>query len=185
MREAVLKLAATTPVDAVVIDIKGDRGFVSFRSGVALASEIGAQKIITVSEMPALPHRLHKEEIYTIGRIVTFKDNALGTAKPKLAVHRNGVVFKDPDGTHLGGSVSRGCAECCGGSGKDARTMRLRALFMLMRPDDRRERWHPMPARYDTDPNPPFRIGLPRRSPTKGEMHEVHRNHGTRGIFRD
>src|SRR3954469_15848175 len=32
MREAVLKLASTTPVNAVVIDIKGDRGFVCFRS---------------------------------------------------------------------------------------------------------------------------------------------------------
>jgi len=47
-------------VNAVVIDIKGDRGFVSFRSGVALAAEIGAQKIVTVPDMPALIHRLHK-----------------------------------------------------------------------------------------------------------------------------
>jgi hypothetical protein len=98
MREAVLKLAATTPVNAVVIDIKGDRGFVSFRSGVALAAEIGAQKIVRVPDMPALIHRLHKEGIYTIGRIVTFKDNVLGTAKPKLAVHRNGMAFKDREG---------------------------------------------------------------------------------------
>jgi hypothetical protein len=98
MREAVLKLATTTPVNAVVIDIKGDRGFVCFRSGVALATEIGAHKIVTVTDMPALLHRLHKEGIYTIGRIVTFKDNILGTAKPSLALRRNGMVFKDREG---------------------------------------------------------------------------------------
>jgi hypothetical protein len=98
MREAVLKLAAATPVNAVVIDIKGDRGYVCFRSGLALATAIGAQKIVTVPDMPALLHRLHKEGIYTIGRIVTFKDNVLGTAKPELALHRNGAVFKDREG---------------------------------------------------------------------------------------
>jgi hypothetical protein len=81
-----------------VIDIKGDRGFVCFRSGLALATEIGAQKIVTVPDMPALLHRLHKEGIYTIGRIVTFKDNVLGTAKPELALRRNGTIFKDREG---------------------------------------------------------------------------------------
>src|SRR4051794_30356022 len=98
VREPVLKLAATTPVNAVVIDIKGDRGYVSFRSGVHLTSEIGAQKIITVPDMPALLSTLHSAGIYTIGRIVTFKDNMLGTAMPKLAVRQHGAVFKDREG---------------------------------------------------------------------------------------
>ena len=98
IREPVLKLASATPVNAVVIDIKGDRGYVCFRSGVALATETGAQKIVTVADMSALVDRLHKEGIYTIGRIVTFKDNVLGTARPDLALHRNGVLFKDREG---------------------------------------------------------------------------------------
>lgn len=98
VREPVLKLAATTPVNAVVIDIKGDRGYVCFRSEVHLANQIGAQKIITVPNMPALLSRLHSAGIYTIGRIVTFKDNMLGTAMPKLAVRQRGALFTDREG---------------------------------------------------------------------------------------
>ncbi|MDQ2776203.1 MAG: GTP-binding protein [Acidobacteriota bacterium] len=98
VREPVLNLALNTPVNAVVIDIKGDLGYICFRTGVALANEIGAQKIITVPDMPALLSRLRKQGIYTIGRIVTFKDNMLGTAMPKLAVRRDGKLFKDHEG---------------------------------------------------------------------------------------
>lgn len=98
IRERVLRLASTTPVNAVVIDVKGDTGNLCFRTGVPLAAEIGAQKITTVPDMPALLERLHKQGIYTIARIVTFKDNLLGTAHPNLALHQNGKLFKDREG---------------------------------------------------------------------------------------
>jgi hypothetical protein len=98
VREPALRLTGTTPVNAVVIDVKGDLGYISYRTGVPLAGKIGAQKIITVPDLRSLLERLHKQGIYTIGRIVTFKDNALCTAQPQLAVHRNGTVFKDREG---------------------------------------------------------------------------------------
>ncbi len=98
IRERVLHLASTTSVNAVVIDVKGDTGNLCFRTGVPLAAEIGAQKITTVPDMPALLERLHKQGIYTIARIVTFKDNLLGTARPALALHQNGKAFKDREG---------------------------------------------------------------------------------------
>ncbi len=95
LRESVLRLAGSTPVNAVVIDVKGDLGQTCFRTGVPLAAQIGAQKITTVPDMPALLDRLHRQGLYTIARIVTFKDNVLAVACPKLAVHQNGNVFKD------------------------------------------------------------------------------------------
>jgi hypothetical protein len=98
VREPLLRLAATTPVNAVVIDVKGDLGNICYRTAVPLAGKIGAQKIITVPDIHALLDRLHREGIYTIGRIVTFKDNALCTARPELAVHQNGKIFKDREG---------------------------------------------------------------------------------------
>lgn len=98
VREPVLKLAESTPVNAVVIDVKGDLGLISFKVGVPLAAEIGAQKTITVPDIHALIDRLHKQGLYAIARIVTFKDNALCTARPALAVHRNGAIFKDREG---------------------------------------------------------------------------------------
>ncbi len=98
VREPALRLAGNTPVNAVVIDVKGDLGYVCYRTGVAMAQEIGAQKIITVPDIHALLDRLHKQGIYTIARIVTFKDNLLGKARPKLTVRQNGNTFKDREG---------------------------------------------------------------------------------------
>jgi hypothetical protein len=98
VREPLLHLAATTPVNAVVIDVKGDLGNICYRTSVPQAYKVGAQKIVTVPDIHGLLDRLHKEGIYTIGRIVTFKDNALCTARPELAVHRDGKIFKDREG---------------------------------------------------------------------------------------
>jgi hypothetical protein len=98
VRDPALRLATTTPVNAVVIDVKGDMGYMCYRTAVPLAREIGAQKIITVPNMQQLLQQLHKRGIYTIARIVTFKDNILCNVRPKLAAHQNGKVFKDHEG---------------------------------------------------------------------------------------
>ena len=98
VREPVLRLAGSASVNAVVIDVKGDLGYVGYRTAVPLAGEIGAQKTITVPDIHGLLERLHKQGIYTIARIVTFKDNMLCTARPQLAVHQSGKIFKDREG---------------------------------------------------------------------------------------
>ncbi len=98
VRDPALRLATTTPVNAVVIDVKGDLGYICYRTTVPLAGEIGAQKIITVPDMQHLLAHLHTQGIYTIARIVTFKDNMLCNARPKLALHQNGKLFKDREG---------------------------------------------------------------------------------------
>lgn len=98
IREAAFRLVGSTPVNAVVIDVKGDLGYVCYRNSVPLANEIGALKHVTVPDLPALLQRLHKQGIYTIARIVTFKDNMLGTANPKYAVQQDGHTFKDREG---------------------------------------------------------------------------------------
>lgn len=98
VREPVLKLAGQGLINAVVIDVKGDLGYLSFQTGVPAANQIGAQKITTIPDVHGLLDRLHKQGIYTIGRIVTFKDNMLCTARPELAVRRDGKAFKDREG---------------------------------------------------------------------------------------
>ena len=98
VRDPALRLATTTPVNAVVLDVKGDLGYICYRTAVPLAGEIGAQKIITVPDMQQLLQQLHKRGIYTIARIVTFKDNMLCNVRPKLAAHQNGKIFKDHEG---------------------------------------------------------------------------------------
>lgn len=96
LREAALDLADKTEINAVVIDVKGDRGGVAFQSSVPLAAKIGAQNLITMRDAKALLDRLHRNHLYAVARIVVFKDDPLATAHPDLAVKRsNGAIFKD------------------------------------------------------------------------------------------
>jgi len=98
VREPALRLAGSSGINAVVIDVKGDLGKICYRTAVPLATQIGAEKTLTVPDIGALLKSLHARGIYTIARIVTFKDNVLGSARPALAVHRNGKPFRDSEG---------------------------------------------------------------------------------------
>ena len=86
LRENALKLIDETEINSIVIDVKGDRGMIPFKSSVPLAAEIGAQKIITVKDIRGLLKSFKEKGIYCIGRIVVFKDDVLARAKPDLAV---------------------------------------------------------------------------------------------------
>lgn len=99
LRPAALKLIDNKGLNALVIDIKGDAGLVGYKSNVATAAEIGARKVTTVRDMKAMVDSLHQQGIYTIARIVAFKDNPLARSKPELAIRtRNGEIFQDREG---------------------------------------------------------------------------------------
>jgi hypothetical protein len=96
LREPALRLIAETELNAVVIDVKGDRGLVPYRSAVPLAAQVGAQQVITVTDPTALVAGLRQKGIYTIARIVVFKDDPLARGRPHLAVKNHaGHVWRD------------------------------------------------------------------------------------------
>lgn len=84
--EPALKLIEETELNALVIDVKGDRGMIPYRSRVALAHEVGAQRVITLRDAAATIRALKERGIYLIARIVVFKDDPLARARPELAV---------------------------------------------------------------------------------------------------
>jgi hypothetical protein len=96
LREPALRLIGETELNAVVIDVKGDRGLVPYRSAVPLAAEVGAQAVITIKDPTALLARLREQGIYTIARLVVFKDDPLARGRPQLAVKDHaGHVWRD------------------------------------------------------------------------------------------
>src|SRR4030067_172896 len=96
IRESALKLAQENGLNALVIDVKGDRGMIPYKSAIPLVSEIGGQRIITVRDVNDLMRSLKEKGIYTIARIVVFKDNLLALAKPDLAVkNQRGEIWHD------------------------------------------------------------------------------------------
>jgi len=108
LREHVQALLVETELNAVVIDVKGDRGWVPYTSTVPLALEVGAQDLIMIQDMQTLMKWFQAHDIYTIARIVVFKDNPLATHHPEWAVHNvdtgglwidgEGLAWTDPFG---------------------------------------------------------------------------------------
>jgi hypothetical protein len=76
-RQELFNLLDKTEVNAVVIDIKGDFGLLSYKSRVPLADQIGANANPTIDDLDALLSSLHQHGAYVIGRIVVFKDTML------------------------------------------------------------------------------------------------------------
>jgi hypothetical protein len=96
LREQALALVDATELNALVIDVKGDNGKIPYASTIPLAVAVGAQGPRTVGDIRALMDRLHEKGIYTIARIVVFKDLPLATGRPDLAVKTpGGGVWRD------------------------------------------------------------------------------------------
>ncbi len=96
LRESALELLQETELNALVIDVKGDRGMIPYKSAIPLATEVGAQRIITVKDAGGLIKSLREKGVYTIARIVVFKDNLLALRRPDLAVKtQGGEIWRD------------------------------------------------------------------------------------------
>lgn len=96
VREPVFRLLQETELNALVIDVKGDRGWIAYPSTVALATEAGAQKVIPAKNADEILQSLKSSGVYLIARIVVFKDNPLASAKTSLAVRTSGGgIFRD------------------------------------------------------------------------------------------
>jgi hypothetical protein len=94
-----LDVIERSKLNALVIDIKGDRGLIPYPSALPLAAKIGAQKLRTIPDLKALVSGLKAKNLYLIARIVTFKDTLLATAHPEWAVRGpGGALWKDREG---------------------------------------------------------------------------------------
>lgn len=83
-------LAKRTEVNALVIDVKDDRGLLLYRSDVPLVSEIGADTVQPMSDrrLAALLDTLRRHDIYPIARIVVVKDPLLAEHRDEWAIRR-------------------------------------------------------------------------------------------------
>jgi len=105
LRNGVLDTAAKAHMNAIIVDVKGDNGFVSHPTQSQLAIEVGADRVITMPDPSAFVADLHKRHLYAIARIVVFKDNPLArfrldlavkTSEGKLFIDREHFAWTDP-----------------------------------------------------------------------------------------
>ena len=85
-----IDVAKSTEINALVIDVKDDRGLMLYRSDVPLAHEIGADTTQPMSykRMRAVLDTLRQYGVYPIARIVVAKDPLLADKKREWAIRR-------------------------------------------------------------------------------------------------
>ncbi|WP_033543292.1 putative glycoside hydrolase [Planococcus sp. CAU13] len=96
--ENLIELVGSTDLNAMVIDIKEDFGYMTYvpEEGSKLAEyEIGQPYI---KDPRAMLERLEQEQIYPIARVVVFKDSALAERKPEWSFMDGGAVWKNRRG---------------------------------------------------------------------------------------
>ena len=98
----IIDLIDRTELNAIVVDVKGDRAWLAYPSRLPLAIQIDAYadklKLMDLRELLQL---CHDNDIYVIARIVVFKDHVLAQSRPDLAVHReDGTRYEDLEELH-------------------------------------------------------------------------------------
>ena len=99
-REHVKQLLETTELNAIVMDFKGDHGYLTFPTQVATAKEIGADGAVMLADPSELLKWLKDRRVYNIARIVVFKDDLFAKAHPEMAVidSTTGGLWVDGEG---------------------------------------------------------------------------------------
>jgi hypothetical protein len=94
-----LALVENSGLNSLVIDVKDDNGLMTYRSDIAMAAAVGANRYVRIKDVGALLAVLKEKEIYPIARIVAFKDPNLSSHRADLSIQRkSGGVWKDKDG---------------------------------------------------------------------------------------
>ena len=97
--EKVLGIAKATEINALVINIKNDNGYVTWDSDLEIVKAIGSNVDSRFKDYTPLMDYLKQNEIYTIARIVAFKDPFFAEAKPEHAIQLTaGGVYLDQAG---------------------------------------------------------------------------------------
>lgn len=94
-------LLDTTDLNAMVIDIKDDYGYITYKpadDSPLKAMDIGKPYI---KDPQAMLKILEEKEIYPIARIVVFKDSVLAEKRPELSFLDGDTVWKNGRGSPL------------------------------------------------------------------------------------
>jgi hypothetical protein len=95
---ALIDLVDRTELNAIVVDVKGDRGGLAYTSQVSLAQELGVA-VGGLMDLKEFLRLCEERGIYTIARLVIFKDSPLAFGRPDLAITRaDGTVWTDSKG---------------------------------------------------------------------------------------
>ncbi|MCD7869685.1 MAG: putative glycoside hydrolase [Enterocloster clostridioformis] len=98
MMDKIIEEIDRTELNAVVIDVKDDQGRITYAMDSPTVNEIGACHVF-IRDMPALMAKLKEHGIYTIARVVAFRDPYLAEQKPEWSLHvADDKIYQDNKG---------------------------------------------------------------------------------------
>ncbi|OIP55855.1 MAG: GTP-binding protein [Helicobacteraceae bacterium CG2_30_36_10] len=96
--ERMLKIIDETKVNAIIVDVKNEYGSTSYKTSFAQANSYGAHDDRTNRNIEKFIDVLKSKNIYTIARIVTFKDELQASNNPDYAIKKsNGEIWRNHD----------------------------------------------------------------------------------------
>ncbi|MDF9842687.1 MULTISPECIES: putative glycoside hydrolase [unclassified Paenibacillus] len=96
--EQLLALLDKTELNSMVIDIKDDAGYITYKTDNAELQEMGTPQNF-IGDINKLMTRLKEHDVYPIARVVVFKDSVLAKKHPELSfVNSDGSVWKNKGG---------------------------------------------------------------------------------------
>lgn len=96
--DSLLELIDTTELNSMVIDVKDDEGYITYKTDNPALQELGEPKNF-IGDIGKLMDRLEEHDVYPIARIVVFKDTILAKKNPEMSfVKGDGTVWSNKGG---------------------------------------------------------------------------------------
>lgn len=96
--ERIIGIAIGTEINGLVINVKDDNGFITYNSNVDIVKEMNAKTAFQIKDINNMLKILKEYDVYTIGRIVTFKDKHFAMTHPEHAIQlKTGGTWLDPN----------------------------------------------------------------------------------------
>lgn len=93
--DTLIKMIDETELNSIVIDVKEDKGLITYKMDVPELQELGTFSPI-IRDIDQVIKVLEEHDIYPIARIVVFKDSELAAKKPELSfLNADGSVWKN------------------------------------------------------------------------------------------
>ncbi len=94
----ILNIVKKTEINAIVVDVKNAYGLTSFKTNFKQANSYGASRQRTIKDITKFIKLMKENDIYTIARIVVFKDEIQASHNPDYAIKKlNGKIWRNGD----------------------------------------------------------------------------------------
>lgn len=100
--ERIVGIADATEVNGLVINVKDDNGFITYESDVEIVQKMNQNTPIPIKDVKKMLEVLKDYNIYTIGRIVAFKDKNFAVLSPDHSIQlKSGGTWYDPNSGNI------------------------------------------------------------------------------------